>query len=103
MAQWLALWPHSAMDPGLIPRLGHCLCGDCPFSCLLGFPPGAPVSSHSQKDMLVTCIGHAKFSLSVPEQAPEAPFSFGLKPSSNSRWRHDDFALLSVAFRLSFV
>jgi len=40
--------------------------------CLCGFPPGAPVSSHSPKDMLVRCIGRAKFSLSVPEQAPES-------------------------------
>jgi len=72
VAQWLALLPHSTRDPGLIPGLGHCLCGVCPFTpCLHGFPPGAPVSSHSPKDVLVRCIGHSKFSLNVPEQAPE--------------------------------
>ena len=62
VAQWLALLPHSVRDPGSIPSLGHCLCGVCRFSpCLRGFPPGAPVSSHSPKDVLVRCIGHAKF------------------------------------------
>ena len=72
MAQQLALLPHSARDPGSIPGLGHCLCGVCKFSpCLRGFPPGTPVSSLSLKDVLVTCIGHVKFSLSVPEQVPE--------------------------------
>ena len=72
MTQWLALLPHSARDPGSIPGLGHCLCGFCTFFlCLRGFPPGALVSSHSPKDVLVRCIGHAKFSLSVPEQALE--------------------------------
>ena len=35
------------------------------------FRPGALVSSHRLKDVLVRCIAHAKFSLSVPEQAPE--------------------------------
>ena len=72
VAQWLALLPHSAGDLGSIPSLGHCLCGVCTFSpCLRGFPLDAPVSYHSRKDVLVRCIGHAKFSLSVPEQAPE--------------------------------
>ena len=72
MAQWLALLPHSARDPGSIPSLGHSLCGVGTFSpCLGGFPPGAPVSSHNPKDVLVRRIGRAKFSLSVPEQAPE--------------------------------
>ena len=72
VAQWLALLPHSTRDPGSIPCLGHCLCGACTFtSCLHGFPPGALVSSHSLKDMLVRCISHAKFSLSVPKQVPE--------------------------------
>ena len=66
VAQWLALLLHSARDPGSIPGLSHCLCGVCTFfPCLRGFPPGAPVSSHSPKDVLVRCIGHAKFSLSV--------------------------------------
>ena len=50
VAQWLALLLHSTRDPGSIPGLGHCLCGVCTFSpCLRGFPPGAPVSSHSPK------------------------------------------------------
>jgi len=50
-ARWLALLPHSARDPGSIPGLGHCLCGACTFSpCVRGFPPGAPVSSHSPKE-----------------------------------------------------
>ena len=72
VAQWLALLPHSARDPGLIPALVHCLCGLCMFSPgLRGFPPGAPVFSHSPKDMLVRRIGHATFSLSVPKQALE--------------------------------
>jgi len=39
--------------------------------CLCGFPPGALVTSDSLKDVLVRCIGYAKFSLSVTEQAPE--------------------------------
>ena len=58
--------------PGFNSRLGSlCLCGVFTFSpCLRGFPPGAPVSSHSPKDVLVRCIGHAKFSVSVSEQAP---------------------------------
>jgi len=48
----VALLPHSARDPSLIPGLGHPLCGVCTFSpCLRGFPPGAPVSSHSPKDV----------------------------------------------------
>jgi len=68
VAQWIALLPHSSRDPGQ----EHCLCGVYMFSPRLrGFPPGAPVSSHSLKDVLVRCIGHAKFSLSVPEQVPE--------------------------------
>jgi len=47
-AQRFALLPHSARDPGSIPGLGHCLCGVCTFSpCLHGFPPGAPVFSHT--------------------------------------------------------
>ena len=45
--QWVALLPHSARDPGLIPGSGHCLCGVCTFSprvCVgflrvLRFPP----------------------------------------------------------------
>ena len=37
------------------------------------FPAGAPFYSHSLKDMLVRCIGHAKFSLCVPEQVPFVP------------------------------
>jgi len=54
------------------PRFGHCVCGVCTFSpCLRVFPLGAPFSSHSPKDVLVWCTGHAKFSLSVPEQALE--------------------------------
>ena len=58
VAQWLALLPHSARDPGSIPDLGHCLYGVCTFSlCLHGFPPGAPVSSLGLKDVLVRCIG----------------------------------------------
>ena len=72
VAQWLALLPHSARDPGSMPSLGHGLCRVCTFSpCLRGFPPGAPVSSHSLKDVLVRCIGHDKFSLSVREQVLE--------------------------------
>ena len=72
VAQWLALLPHSTRELGSIPGSGHCLCGVCTFSsCLRGFPPGAPVSSHSPNDVLVRCIGHAKFPLSVPEQVPE--------------------------------
>ena len=48
MAQWLALLPHGARDLSSIPASGHCLCGVYTFSpCLHGFPPGAPVSSHS--------------------------------------------------------
>ena len=38
---------------------------------LSGFPLGALISSHSLRDVLVRYIGRAKFSLSVPEQAPE--------------------------------
>ena len=50
VAQWLALLPHSARDPGSIPASGHCLSGVCTFSsCLHGFPSVAPVSSHSPK------------------------------------------------------
>ena len=72
VSQWSALLPHSARNLGSIPSLGHCLCGVCTFSlCLRGFSLGTLVSSHSPKDMLVKCIGHAKFSLSVPEQALE--------------------------------
>ena len=42
---------------GSIPGLGHCLCGVYTFSpCLRGFPPGALVSSHILKDVLVRCI-----------------------------------------------
>jgi len=38
--------------PGFNSRLGHCLCGVCTFSlCLHAFPPGAPVSSHTSKDV----------------------------------------------------
>ena len=72
VAQWLALLPHSARDLGLNPGLGYCQCGVCTFSlCLRELPPGVPVSFHSTKDVLVRCIGHVKFSLSVPEQVPE--------------------------------
>ena len=72
VTQWLALLPHSARDQGSIPGLGHCLCGVCTFSpCLRGLPPGALVSFHSPKNALDRCIGHAKFSLSVPEQVLE--------------------------------
>ena len=39
--------------------------------CLRGLPLGALVSSHSPKDVLVRWIGHAKFSLRVPELALE--------------------------------
>ncbi|XP_078068744.1 ubiquitin carboxyl-terminal hydrolase 45 isoform X3 [Mustelus asterias] len=47
----------QAKDLGSIPGLGHCLCEVCTFSpCLHGFPPGAPVTSHSLKDVLVRCI-----------------------------------------------
>ena len=54
VVQWLALLPHSARDPGSIHSLGHC---QLEFAqCLRGFPPGAPVSSHSLKDMLVRWI-----------------------------------------------
>ena len=68
VAQWLALLPHSARDPGSISGLGHCLCGVCTFSlCLRGFPLGAPVSSHSPKDVRVRWIGHAKLPLGVRE------------------------------------
>jgi len=71
MAQWLALLPHSARDPGSIPSLGHCLqFAHSPHVCV-GFLRVLRVPSHSLKDVLVRCIGHAKFSLSVPEQAPE--------------------------------
>ena len=50
VAQWFALLLHSSRDLGSIPGSGHCLCGVCTFSsCLRGFPPGAPVSSHSPK------------------------------------------------------
>ena len=56
--------------PGFNSGLGHCLCRVCTFSlCLRGFPPGSVVSFHCPKGVLVRCIGHAKFSLSVPEQA----------------------------------
>ena len=63
MAEWLALLPHKARDPGSIPGLGCCLCEVSP--CLRGFCPSALVSSHSPKDVLVRCIGHAKLPLSV--------------------------------------
>ena len=50
VAQWLALLSHSTRDPGSIPASGHCLCEVCRFSPYLrGFPPGAPVYSHSPK------------------------------------------------------
>ncbi|XP_056147070.1 surfeit locus protein 2 isoform X2 [Lampris incognitus] len=58
VAQWLARSPHSkkvlGLSPGLVQPwwviLGHPVCGVCMFSpCLRGFPPGAPVSSHSPK------------------------------------------------------
>jgi len=40
--------------PGFNSWLGHSLCGVCTFSpCLRGFPPGAPVSSHSPKDVQI--------------------------------------------------
>jgi len=51
-AQWLTLLPHNTRDLGSIPGFGHCLCGVCTFSlCLNGFPPGAPLSSHSPKNV----------------------------------------------------
>ena len=66
VAQWLALLLHSSRDLGSIPGLGHCLCGVCTFSpCLRGFPPGAPVSSHSPKDVRVRLIDYAKLPPSV--------------------------------------
>jgi len=90
VAQWLALLLHSSRVLGSIPGLGHCLCGVCTFSsCLRGFPPGAPVSSHvwslhillvsawvssgcsgflpQSKDVQVRLIGHAKIAPSCPE------------------------------------
>jgi len=59
--------------PGFNSRLGHSLCRVCTFSpCLLGFPPGAPVSSHSPKDVQVRGELAVLNSPSVyPEQAPE--------------------------------
>ena len=67
VAQWLALLPHSARDPGLIPGLGHSVeFSHSPHVCVGS--SGAPVSSHSLKDVPVRHIGHAKFSLSVPKQ-----------------------------------
>ena len=43
--------------PGSIPGVCQCVCGVSTFSPWLpGFPPRAPVSSHSQKDVLVQCI-----------------------------------------------
>ena len=81
VAQWLTLLLHSARDPGLIPGSGHCLCGVCTSSpCLRGFPPGAPVSSHSPKDGLVRCIGHAKFPLSVRRLAGQIHGVMGIGP-----------------------
>jgi len=54
VAHSLPLLPHSARDLGSISSLGHCLCGVCTFSlCLRVFPPGAPVFSHSPKDVRV--------------------------------------------------
>ena len=68
VAQWLALLLHSSRDLGLIPGLGHCLCGVCTFSlCLHGFSLGAPVSSHTPKMCGVRLIGHAKIAPSCPE------------------------------------
>jgi len=64
VAQWLALLLHSSRVPVSIPGSGHCLCRVCTFSlCLRGFPPGAPVSSHSPKNVRVRRIGHAKLPL----------------------------------------
>ena len=72
MAQWLALLPHSAMDPGSIPGLGHSLCGVCTLSPFLyGIVQVLRFSPTSPKEMLVRCIGHAKCSLSVPKQVLE--------------------------------
>jgi len=66
VARMLALLPHSARDPGSITGLGHSLCGVCTLSsCLRGFPPGAPVSSHISKYVWVRWIGHAEFPLRV--------------------------------------
>jgi len=57
VAQWLALLPHSTRDLGSIPA------GSLSVWSLHILPVSAWVSSG--------LIGHAKFSLSVPEQAPE--------------------------------
>ena len=71
MAQWLALLPHSARDPDSIPAWVTVCVESARSPRLRGFPPDAPISSHNPKDVLVRCIGHAKFSLSEPEQAPD--------------------------------
>jgi len=52
----LALLPHSARDPGFDSRLGVTVQTPhrhSPPVSVRGFPPGAPVSSHSPKDVLV--------------------------------------------------
>jgi len=48
-----ALLPHSARDQGSIPGLWVTVCVEfahSPRVSVRGFPPGAPVSSHSPKD-----------------------------------------------------
>jgi len=72
VAQWLALLPRSTRDLGSIPgwitvcvkftRSPRVCVG---FLRVLRFPPIV------QKDVQVRWIGHAKFFLCVPEQAPE--------------------------------
>jgi len=52
--------------------LGHCLCGVCTFSqCLRGFPPGAPLSSHTPKDVHLGGFAMLSSPSVLPEQAPE--------------------------------
>ena len=46
----------QCQEPGFDSQLGLCLCG---------FPPGAPVSSHSPKDMRIRWNGHAELPLRV--------------------------------------
>ena len=71
VAQCFVLLPSQRQEPVFDSWL-ETLCGVCTFSpCLRAFALGAPVSSHSLKDVMVSCIGHAKFSLSVHEQASE--------------------------------
>ena len=83
VAQWFALLPHRlgtwvrfpawvtvCAESAHSPRV--CMGFLRTFSPFLHeFPLGALVSSHSLKDVRVRYIGHAKFSLTVSEQAPE--------------------------------